>query len=222
MFGSSQLWGKIGRAFLRALSERQYTKLNQSHLSQAIVLALKQWKWLIEKGPPRPMSESRPRSSDFVIFTDGSFPDGKPGSPSKPWIGGVLFRRGVVPVQFGCEVQQQLIAKWLPRKSQIAMVELFATVVALKTFETRIAGSWSLLLVDSEPVQGALVKGYSSRGDLCELVGLFWNLALDLKINLYIDRVPTDANPADPPSRNNMSVGTNLGWITVDPIFPSL
>ena len=222
MFGSSQLWGKIGRAFLRALSERQYTKLNQSHLSQAIVLALKQWKWLIEEGPPRPISVSRPRSSDFVIFTDGSFPDGKPGSPSKPWIGGVLFAKGEVPIQFGCEVQQQLVAKWLPRKSQIAMVELFATVVALKTFETRIAGSWSLLLVDSEPVQGALVKGYSSREDLCELVGLFWNLALELKINLYIDRVPTDANPADPPSRDNMSVGTNLGWITVDPIFPSL
>ena len=222
MFGSSQLWGKIGRAFLRALSERQYTKANHSHLSKAIVLALKQWKWLIEEGPPRPISESRPRSSDFVIFTDGSYPDGKHGSPLKPWIGGVLFARGEAPLQFGCEVPQKLIAKWLPRKSQIAMVELFATVVALKTFGHRIAGSWSLLLVDSEPVQGALVKGYSSREDLCELVGIFWNLALDLRINLYIDRVPTDANPADPPSRDNLSVGAKAGWITVDHIFPSL
>ena len=222
MFGSSQLWGKIGRAFLRALSERQYTKLNQSHLSQAIVLALQQWKWLIEEGPPRPISEARPRPSDFVLFTDGSFPDGKPGSPLKPWIGGVLFQKGKVPLQFGCEVPMTLIEKWIPRKSQIAMVELFATVVALRTFDKRMTGSWSLLLVDSEPVQGALVKGYSSREDLCELVGLFWNLALDFKVNLYIDRVPTDSNPADPPSRNNMSVGEKAGWITVDPIFPSL
>jgi len=184
--------------------------------------SLQQWKWLIEGGPPRPISESRPRSSDFVIFTDGSYPDGKPGSPLKPWTGGVLFKKGEAPLQFSCEVHQKLIAKWLPRKSQIAMVELFATVVALKTFGHRIAGSWSLLLVDSEPVQGALVKGYSSREDLCELVGIFWNLALELKINLYIDRVPTDANPADPPSRDNLSVGAKAGWITVDPIFPSL
>ena len=102
------------------------------------------------------------------------------------------------------------------------MVELFATVVALRTFSERLAGSWSLLLVDSEPVQGALVKGYSARENLCELVSVFWNIALELKVQLYIDRVPTDANPADHPSRDRMQVGARFGWKTVDPIFPSL
>lgn len=222
MFGASQLSGKIGRAFLRSLSERQYSKFNHTALNKAIVLSLQHWRWLVVAGPPRPILETNPRSADFALFTDGSFPDGKPGSPSKPWIGGVLFRRGEVPLQFGCEVRKSLIAKWLPRKSQIAMVELFATVVALKTFEDRLAGSWSLLLVDSEPVQGALVKGYSAREDVCELVGVFWKFALDLKVNLYVDRVPTDANPADPPSRDHMNIGDALGWKTVDPIFPSL
>ena len=61
-----------------------------------------------------------------------------------------------------------------------------------------------LLFVDSEPVQGALVKGYSSKEDLCELVGVFWSLALEIQVNLYIDRVPTDSNPSDPPSRNDL------------------
>ena len=222
MFGASQLWGKIGRAFLRSLSERQYTKFNHTALNKAIVLSLEHWRWLIVEGPPRPILETRPRSADYVLFTDGSFPDGKPGSPLKPWIGGVLFKKGEVPLQFGCEVDRSLIKKWLPRKSQIAMVELFATVVALKTFEGHLAESWSLLLVDSESVQGALVKGYSAREDVCELVGVFWKIALDLKVNLYVDRVPTDANPADPPSRNHMDVGESLGWKTVDPIFPLL
>ena len=27
MFGASQLWGKVGRAFLRVISERQYMRL---------------------------------------------------------------------------------------------------------------------------------------------------------------------------------------------------
>lgn len=222
MFGASQLWGKIGRAFLRSLSERQYTRSNQTTLNKAILLSLEHWKWLIVEGPPRPILETNPRSADYVLFTDGSFPDGKPGSPLKPWIGGVLFKKGEVPLQFGCEVKQSLIKKWIPRKSQIAMVELFATVVALKTFEAQLEGSWSLLLVDSEPVQGALVKGYSAREDVCELVGVFWKLALDLKVNLYVDRVPTDANPADPPSRDQMRIGESLGWKTIDPVFPSL
>eukprot|EP00435_Cladocopium_sp_Y103_P055182 s631_g18.t1 len=199
MFGASQLWGKIGRAFLRSLSERQYTKFNHTSLNRAITLSLEHWRWLIVEGPPRPVLEVNPRPADYALFTDGSFPDGKQGSPLKPWIGGVLFRRGEVPLQFSCEVEEALIKKWLPRKSQIAMVELFATIVAMKTFGAQLAGSWSFLLVDSEPVQGALVKGYSAREDVCELVGVFWKLALDLKVNLYVDRVPTDAYPADPP-----------------------
>ena len=34
------------------------------------------------------------------------------------------------PVAFSCEVPSQLLATWLPRQNQIALVELFATVIA--------------------------------------------------------------------------------------------
>ena len=105
-----------------------------------------------------------------MLFTDGSFPDRK-SNLTKPWIGGVLFRRGSKAMPFGCPVEEEMIQKWLPRKSQIVMVELFAVVVALATFRDLLRGSMCLLFVDSEPVQGALVKGYSSKEDLCELVG---------------------------------------------------
>jgi len=125
-------------------------------------------------------------------------------------------------VAVGAAVDFSLIDKWIPKKSQVAMVELFATVVALRTFREKLAGSCSLLPVDSEPVQGALAKGYSAREDLCELVGAFWNIALELRVQLYINRVPTDANPADHPSRDRMQVGTSLGSKTLAPIFPDL
>ena len=220
MFGASQLWGKIGRAFLRSLSERQYIRNPRSDLNTALIKSLEHWKWLIQHGPPRPIMSAQAQKADAVIFTDGSFPDGSEGSPLKPWIGGVLFKIGCQPLQFGCEVPQSLIDRWLPRKSQIAMVEMFATLVALETFREQISDSSPLLFVDSESVQGALVKGYSAREDLCELVGSFWKLALDVKVNLYIDRISTDANPADPPSRDRMDVGVKLGWCTVESKFP--
>ena len=57
---------------------------------------------------------------------------------------------------------------------------------------------------------------------MCELTGVFWRLALDVRVFAYIDRVSTDANPADPPSRDKMSVGTRLGWKTVPAQFPEL
>ena len=109
-----------------------------------------------------------------------------------------------------------------PTQIAIAMVEMFAVVVALETFGLTIRNSWILMFVDSEPVQGALVKGYSAKEDMCELTGVFWKLALELKVNTYIDRVSTDANPADPPSRDRMNIGSRLGWKTVSAKFPNL
>ena len=222
MFGASQLWGKVGRAFLRSLSERQYSNYSATKINPAITRSLHEWKFLLERGPPRPIDPVAKRLVDAVVFTDGSYPDGKVGAPERPWIGGVLFVRGRRPLQFGCEVQQNLIDEWIPRKSQIAMVELFATIVALETFRSDLKGSSSLLFVDSESVQGALVKGYSAREDMCELVSVFWRIALDLMANLYIDRISTDANPADHPSRDRMEVGRDLGWVEVSPVFPPL
>ena len=112
MFGASQLWGKIGRAFLRSLSERQYIRNPRSDLNRALVKSLEHWKWLIAHGPPRPIMLATARKADAVVFTDGSFPDGKEGSPTKPWIGGVLFKTGCQPIQFGCEVTKKLIDQW--------------------------------------------------------------------------------------------------------------
>ena len=220
MFGASQLWGKVGRAFLRALSERQYAKFPKHGLNAAITLALKEWRWLVQAGPPRLIEAAKARRADLVLFTDGSFPDGTAGSPSEPWIGGALFRRGARPLQFGSSVSGSLVERWLPRKSQIVMVELLAVVVALETFRELLKDAWILLFVDSEPVQGALVKGYSAKEDLCELVGVFWRIALNLKVCIYVDRVPTDSNPADAPSRDRMDVGGALGWASVQAEFP--
>ena len=222
MFGASQLWGKIGRAFLRSLSERQYSKVPSTAVNRAIELSLEEWKELIVRGPPRKIELIGPRLPDVVVFTDGSYPDQSGKWPDHPWIGGVLFKRGCRPLQFGARVPLDLIQKWLPRKSQIAMVEMFAVVVALETFKEQLRGAWSLLFVDSEPVLGALVKGYSAREDMCELTGFFWKQALNLMCYLYLDRISTDANPADPPSRDKMSVGEKLGWQTIAASFPSL
>ena len=114
------------------------------------------------------------------------------------------------------EVTLQMLDDWMPRKTQIVMVELLAPILALWTMREYVRGKHVLLLVDSEPVEAALIKGYSSRADMCELVGVFWQLALQLKCSVYIDRVPTDANPADHPSRDRMEIGERLGWKTVE------
>ena len=220
MFGASQLWGKVGRAFLLALSERQYSRGfihdDQNVLSISLLLALDQWIKLIRAGPPREISLLRSAPADVIVFTDGYTPDQRKKETGHSMVGAVMFDRSrLLPAQFSEVVPQEVFDMWLPRATQICMVELVATVLALRTFKDYMKGKTLLLLVDAEAVEGALVKGYSARSDLCELVGIFWNLVLELKVLVYIDRVPTDANCSDSPSRGKLKVGEALGWKTV-------
>lgn len=105
-------------------------------------------------------------------------------------------------------------------KNQIIPIELLAPVLALRTFRDRLNGADVIILIDSEVVEAALVKGYSSKEDVCSLISIFWDLALELSARIFIDRVSTDANPADWPSRNDLKRGQEAGWITVDCKWP--
>ena len=76
MFGAYQLWGEVGRAFLRIISERQYAKgfdpLRTADLGPALVAAVRQWIKLIQAGPPREITQVRPASSCVVLSQMGS------------------------------------------------------------------------------------------------------------------------------------------------------
>ena len=226
MFGASQLWGKVGRAFLRAISERQYWKFppnSEFRLGKALEESLRQWRKLVSHGPPRPIDIAHDRLVDAVIFTDGFTPDPRSNDREPDRIGGVLFdRRLRSPRQFTAVVPPELKERWLSRTTQIVPIEMLAPVVALCTFADRVQCADIFVMIDSEAVEGSLIKGYSSREDLCEIISIFWDLALSLKTRVFIDRISTDANPADAPSRNKLLFGHRAGWVTVPAVWPKV
>ena len=73
-----------------------------------------------------------------------------------------------------------------------------------------------ILFVDSEPVQAALIKGYSGKDDLRSLVGLFWELCAEAPIAMYVDRAPTDANPSDGAPRGDLGELEMAGATRID------
>ena len=225
MFGASQLWGKVGRAFLRVISERQYLSFpiqNEFKLDLPLIEALRQWKMLVNEGPPRPIEVACAKAADVVIFTDGFTPDPRSSDVLPDRVGAVMFdRRLRRPVQFTATVPNKIKERWLQRATQIVPVEMIATILALETFSERVRGADIILLIDSEAVEGSLVKGYSSKDDLCRIISLFWNLAFQLRARIFIDRVSTDAKPADWPSRDKLQVGEAVGWRTVQASWPS-
>ena len=76
-------------------------------------------------------------------------------------------------------------------------------------------------LIDSEPVLDALVKGQSKFKDVLELLKLFWDMVAEFGIDLYLDRVSTDANISDGVSRDKMNEAEDWGWNIEDVSFPS-
>ena len=135
MFGASQLWGKVGRAFLRSLSERQYLKHARDDsfvLNSALLLSLFQWLKLVQDGPPRPIEEQKLKKSDAVLFTDGFTPDARKKEKGLDRIGGVVFSRGQSkPYQFTAVVPERIKKFWLVRKTQTVPIEMLAPIVAL-------------------------------------------------------------------------------------------
>ena len=224
MFGASQLWGKVGRAFLRVISERQYARHACEEgftLDDQLIVSLRHWRELVRSGPPRPIELRRDRSSDVVIFTDGFTPDPRTTDKSPDRVGAVIFdRRLISPLQFSEVIPKSVQKEWIDRKTQIVPVEMIAPILSLTTFRDRLRNVDLILLIDSEAVEAALVKGYSSKVDLCKLVSLFWDLIFELRARVFIDRIATDANPADWPSRNNLVKGEDAGWMTVKAVWP--
>ena len=159
-----------------------------------------------------------------MIFTDGFAPrpeDLLDGVHKDPRIGGVLFSRTLAkPVVFTMPVPKKMIDKWIPRSNPIAMVEMLAPVIANETFAHFLQGKKTIYLIDSECVLGALVKGYSAREDMCELTGVFWEQITDLDALAYLDRVSTDGNVSDDPSRDDLTIAKELGWVITGPVLP--
>ena len=96
MFAASQLWGKVGRAFLGPLSERQYTRTYRENLDKAIQLALEEWLKPLDNAPRRKLklNPEADTCADCVIFTDGFYPDTRRGESGQAQVGGVALVKG--------------------------------------------------------------------------------------------------------------------------------
>ena len=138
-FLTSSLFGRVGRAFMKPLSEVQYLRggrytkgakfkdyLKQEAddlfvLTRVLEEALVSWRSILDKGKPRPILERRPGPADAVVFSDGAGPT-EDEPDVAPKIGAVLFAWWrEAPVAFGVNVDQDMMDKGQPRKNQIAM-----------------------------------------------------------------------------------------------------
>ena len=119
-------------------------------------------------------------------------------------MGAVLADPGSGDAWYLSEVVPERVARRFgDRENAVVVAELGAVAVAIEAFRNIVRGRDLTILVDAEAVEAALVKGGSSAADLDRVANGIWMRLVDLEVAAYFDRVPTDSNVSDGPSRGH-------------------
>ena len=216
--------GPLGRAALRSLYSRQYSKCSpELHpIRDAVVLRdLRLMADLYKVNPPSVIFQLTPPSlPPTVIFSDASFS----GIVRPPYYGvgriATIVRLPLSTSEFEYFyiseiVPQSILARIykLRKQSQfIFTLETLATTMAYfcPQLQKRLMGRDILHFGDNTGNNGAVIKGYSPAPDTDMLVG---NLHLRLRrlaARFWLHYVPSKANPADLPTRVDME--SQIDW----------
>ena len=89
----------------------------------------------------------------------------------------------------------------LEATNEIYGLEMFAMVSAIVTLGDQLRGKRILLFLDNNAAAGALIKGSSRILVVLAMIESFWGCLAQLAATCWVERVASEANPADAPSR---------------------
>ena len=107
-----------------------------------------------------------------------------------------------------------------PGDNQIMGLEILAVLVALCTWRDSLAGKCVRIWEDNAGAEGSLAKGASHSEDHNLLVHAIWYMAAKYGFGLWIERVASDDNISDCPSRERYETLIELGAYWVAPVTP--
>ena len=96
----------------------------------------------------------------------------------------------------------QIVDRFTKRAdNQITTLEILAISVGLSSFDDLLLGRKVIVFSDNTGAEATVRKGSSRAWDQSKLIHEIWSLALLLKLHIWIERVPSDDNISDDPSR---------------------
>ena len=103
--------------------------------------------------------------------------------------------------------------------NQIMSLELLAIAFGLSSFGEIIRGRRVYVWSDNTGSEHATRKGAAKAFDHCCVVHSIWLKAAEIGVDLQVDRVPTEANIADLPSRGQYELIERLGAVRAAPLL---
>ena len=206
-WASQHCFHRLGRAMLRPLFAHAHS--HRAKVSQSMRLALEWWLEVLTLDLEEVQSWATEVYPPVHLFADAR------GSP--PRLAAVVLVDG-----------RSCYTDWAPPSelleffrnrsdNQIMGLELLAIALGLSTFSALIRGRRVCVWSDNAGSEAATRKGSAREWDHACIVHCIWKKAVVLRCALFIQRVPTDENIADLPSREEYALLRAIGAQCVPP-----
>ena len=209
-FASQHMFLKLGRAMLRPFFAQQYAPPKGQKAGGDLITACKWWIEVLE----RHRHQTCPwNPCDFEVVEILCDARGDP-----PRIAAVLASSAREIMHTDMETPPQFMRALSPRgESQIMGQEMLAVLLALTVFQQHIAGKVARVWTDNVGGEGALRRGSARQADHNRISLAVWSHAAQVPCGLWFERVPSEANIADLPSREDYVLLRRLGAQCVAP-----
>ncbi len=188
----------LGRALRPAMGAVDLAfRLTSDNRKENITAACNHLLDILSKSCPRTV-DCNAGSPPIIVFTDSAF-EGNIATVGAlvvdPELQKSLVYDGTIP--------QQLVSKWQSKglKQIISQAELATVVLIRDETRTILRDRRVIFFIDNEAARFALIKGVSGRSSMQTLTTAFHDIDMTSPCFHWIERVPSQSNPADWPTR---------------------
>ena len=210
-FASTQVFGRKLKRLLKVLSN--HVTAGRKSLSKLTGECLEQISTILTLNLPRKVVASQ---SDILhIYVDASFNDANFSG-----IGGLIIdMQGNYLSFFSAEVVKETIEVVVSKgqRTIIQELEMLGVLCAFKCWQELAMSHKIVLFTDSEAVRGAFLKNWSANTDSDRLLNTIFGIEALFGLPAWIERVPSQSNPADVLSREVVTSFGSAARVKVDP-----
>ena len=188
------MFKRVGRAMLRPFFKQAYGN-GDGCVGHDLLIALKWWLAVLQMGIVEERAWDLSCEPLLHLFVDAR------GVP--PRCAAVLFINGECLYTDGAPSKQVLDEFQKRADAQIMGLEVLAIAVGLATFAEELRGRKVIVWSDNKGAEAACRKGSAKSWDHAVMIHDIWSLALKNDTAIWIERVASDDNLSDLPSRES-------------------
>ena len=205
-WAAASVFNRIGRATLRPIFDQQ--KRRDGRMSAELERSLRWWLEVLEGGLAEMRNWQQANVRTMHLFCDAS---GRQGLGAVLLAGDTRLCTRMLP-------SASMLQNFQPRAdNQIMGLELMAISLGLTTFERWIKNSNLVVWCDNCGSEMALRRGSARSYDHAQMVHAQWTFIAKAGIAVHVQRIASDDNIADLPSRGEMQWIASRGVIEVKP-----